>query len=72
MTAEPTPPLTSGICPLCGAGTLPIDERCEACGCSLAGVDGRPSPFSRSGFLWSVAAFVAVYLATLAIVALTR
>jgi hypothetical protein len=72
VTAEPMPPISSGVCPLCGTGTLPIDDRCESCGYSLQGVDGRPSPFSRTALVWSVAAFAAVYLVTLAIVALTR
>jgi hypothetical protein len=52
--------------------TLVTDQRCEACGYSLAGVDGRATPFSRRTLWWSVAAFAAVYLVTLAIVALTR
>lgn len=48
------------------------DERCPACGCALAGVDGRPGPFSRTALLWSAAAFLAVYVVTLLIVVATR
>jgi len=48
------------------------DERCPSCGFALAGVDGRPGPFSRTVLWWSVAGFAAVYLATLAIVVVTR
>lgn len=71
MTAQPSP-ISPGVCPLCGVATLVTDQRCEACGYSLAGVDGRATPFSRRTLWWSVAAFAAVYLVTLAIVALTR
>ena len=72
MTAEPSVPLASGTCPLCGTAVAPTDERCEACGFSLAGVGPRPAPFSRATLWWSVAGFAVVYLITLAIVGLTR
>ena len=72
MTAEPTPAFPAATCPLCAAPAAPSDERCGSCGYSLAGVGGRPAAFSRATLLWSVAALAAVYLITLAIVALTR
>jgi hypothetical protein len=72
VTPEPSPPIAAGACPLCGTAAAMGDERCAACGFSLAGVDGRPAPFSRATLWWSVAGFAAVYVATLVIVALTR
>ena len=72
MTAEPSPPLASGTCPLCGTAIAVTDERCATCGYALAGVDGRPAAFSRASFWWSVAVLAGVYLVTLAIVAMTR
>jgi hypothetical protein len=72
VTVDPAPPLATGTCPLCGSATLGSEERCGTCGFTLAGVDGRPSAFSRAALWWSVAVFAAVYVVTLAIVALTR
>jgi hypothetical protein len=72
VTAESSPPLATGTCPLCGVATLRNDDRCGTCGFALAGVDGRPPAFSRTALWWSIAVFAAVYLVTLAIVALTR
>jgi len=72
VTAEPTPPLTSGTCPLCGTAITATDERCASCGSTLAGVDGRPAALSRTALWWSIAVLAGVYLVTLAIVALTR
>ena len=34
------------MCPLCGAAVGAADERCRACNMSLAGVGGRPEPFT--------------------------
>jgi hypothetical protein len=48
------------------------DERCPACGYALAGIDGRPGPFSRTVLWWSIAGFAAVYVLTLAVVVVTR
>jgi hypothetical protein len=45
--------------------------RCPACGFDLAGVGGRPL-LTRAAFWWTAMGFLAVYLVTLAIVALTR
>jgi hypothetical protein len=72
VTVEPSQPLATGICPLCGSTTLRTEDRCGACGFALAGVDGRPSAFSRAALWWSIAVFASVYVITLAIVALTR
>ena len=72
MTPEPSPAIASGTCPLCATATMDADERCPVCGFALAGVDGRPGPFSRTTLWWSIAGLAAVYLVTLAIVAVTR
>jgi hypothetical protein len=72
VTVEPSQPLATGTCPLCGSATLLSEERCGTCGYALSGVDGRPSAFSRTALWWSIAVFAAVYVVTLAIVALTR
>jgi hypothetical protein len=72
VTAEPSQPLATGTCPLCGGATFRTEERCDSCGFTLAGVDGRPSAFSRAALWWSIAVFASVYVITLAIVALTR
>ena len=69
MTVEPVS--RGGTCPLCGTGTDGA-PRCPSCGWSLAGVDGRPGPYSRVALWWTGAGFLAVYLITLAIVALTH
>jgi hypothetical protein len=37
---------------------------------SLAGVDGRPGPFSRATFWWWAAGLLVVYLVVLVVVAL--
>jgi hypothetical protein len=60
----------TAACPLCGTVVAPTDDRCPACNTSLAGVGGRPGPFSRSVLWWWAAALVAVYLLALVIVAL--
>jgi predicted amidophosphoribosyltransferase len=59
-------------CPLCDQPVSPADERCAACGYHLAGVGGRPGPFSRAALWWTAAGLVFVYLVTLLIVALTN
>jgi hypothetical protein len=69
---EPTPSADPSACPLCGA---PVDEqleRCADCGYTLAGVTAALPGFSRVALLWTIAAFVAIYLVTIAIVAATR
>ena len=60
------------MCPLCGAPVAPADERCRECNMTLAGVGGRPEPFTRRS-LWSWAAgLLAIYLVVLVIVVLVR
>ena len=71
MSAEPMsvhPP----TCPLCEAPAPAEDPRCPDCGYDLAGVGRRPGAFSRGVLLWTAIGFLAVYVSTLVIVALTR
>ncbi|MFI5047684.1 MAG: hypothetical protein ACHQIG_11530, partial [Acidimicrobiia bacterium] len=69
----PPPPPTGALvseCPLCGADVQAIELRCPRCNMTLAGIDGRPGPFSRAVlFAWAVALLL-IYAAVLAIVAL--
>lgn len=65
-------PPAHATCPLCDQPVSPADQRCAACGYDLAGVGGRPGPFSRAALWWTAAGFVVVYLVTLLIVALTN
>jgi len=72
--APPPPAPPSGgmvsACPLCGAVVQATELRCPRCNMTLAGIDGRPGPFSRAVLVaWAVALFV-IYLAVLAVVAL--
>lgn len=46
--------------------------RCASCGYHLAGVAGRPGPFSRQAVWWSAAALLVVYLLALLVVAFAR
>ena len=69
MSAPAVPP--GEACPLCQTGLSPGLGRCPACGYDLAGVGGRPL-LTRTVFWWTAMGFVAVYLITLVIVALTR
>ena len=75
MRPEPSPdPGDPGasVCPLCATPVRPGMERCPECGYSLAGVGDRPGAYSRAALWWTVAAFVAVYVLVLAVVAATR
>jgi len=69
----PPSPLTghaAGSCPLCGGPIRPDATRCPDCGMSLAGVGGRPGPFShRDLWLWA-GALLMLYLVVLGIVLL--
>jgi predicted amidophosphoribosyltransferase len=68
----PAPAPEPATCPLCGAA-VPADAiRCPSCGYHLAGVAGRPGPFSRQALWWSAGALLVVYLLTLLVVALAR
>jgi len=59
-------------CPLCGATVSTGAERCPACNMTLAGVGGRPVPFTRRTlWLWA-GGLLAIYLVVLVIVALAR
>ena len=71
MTPEPLP-IEPSACPLCNTAVAVDDERCPSCGYALAGVGNRPSAFSMRVLLWTAIGFIAVYLITLAIVAVTR
>ena len=62
----------TAVCPLCQTPAPAQTDRCPECGYDLAGVGGRPGPFSRAILAWSAMSLLAVYLVTLAIVALTR
>jgi hypothetical protein len=71
VSAEPiaVPPAS---CPLC-ASPAPADAgRCPDCGYDLAGVGTRPRPFSRRVLIFTAIGFLLIYVATLAIVAVTK
>ena len=68
----PAPAPKPATCPLCGTAVPAHAMRCVSCGYHLAGIDGRPGPFSRQALWWSGAALLAVYLLTLLVVALAR
>jgi predicted amidophosphoribosyltransferase len=76
VSAEPTPARpgagAGGTCPLCATPVAPEARRCPECGYTLAGVGARPGAYSRPALWWTVAAFVAVYVLVLAVVAATR
>jgi len=75
LTAQfdtPAPAPEPATCPLCGAEVRADATRCGSCGYHLAGVDGRPGPFSRQALWWSAAALLGVYLLALLVVALAR
>ncbi len=62
----------SDICPQCGSVVSLSVERCGVCGFTMAGQSGRSGPFSRTTLLFTLIGFAAVYLGTLAVVAITR
>jgi hypothetical protein len=70
VSAEPAraAPIES-VCPLCGTVVPARNDRCEACGMSLAGVDGRPGPFTRRALWIWAGALLAIYLVVLVVVA---
>jgi hypothetical protein len=63
---------TVAVCPLCGAPVLPTDERCRECSMTLAGVGGRPNPFTRRSLWRWGAGLLAIYLVVMVIVVLAR
>ena len=61
--------VVASACPLCGRVVQPTELRCPSCNMTLAGVGGRPGPFSRRVlWMWALA-LLAIYLVVLAIVA---
>jgi hypothetical protein len=62
----------SGACPVCGVAYAGADARCRECGYDLAGRPGRPGVYSRATLWWTVLGLVAVYVAVVIVVALTR
>ncbi len=65
------PAASTETCPLCGTPTVGV-ERCPSCGYHLAGVGGRPGPWTRPALWWTAAGLLVVYAITLLIVALAR
>jgi hypothetical protein len=64
--------VSADVCPLCGAPVGPGDGRCRQCNMTLAGVGGRPDPFTRrSPWRWA-AGLLAIYLLILLIVVAVR
>ncbi len=58
-------------CPLCATNVDAARLRCPSCGYTMAGVGGRPGPYSRAALWWTGSALLGIYLVTLAIVGLT-
>ena len=48
------------------------DERCRDCGMILAGIGGRPDPFTRQSLWRWAGGLLAIYLVVLVIVVLAR
>ena len=71
-SSSPSPPATGvvSVCPLCGAPVQSSELRCPRCNMTLAGIDGRPGPFSRAVLLGWAATLLVIYAVVLAIVAL--
>ncbi len=70
MSAEPVAPAPEQ-CPICDTAVGGEQGRCPACGYDLAGIGGRPG-YTQPAFWWTAMGFLAVYLVTLGIVAMTR
>lgn len=66
----PQPRVPAPVCPLCGTGVGVDGPRCPSCGLYLGPEAGRPNPFGQKALWLLVAAVLAVYLVTLAGVAL--
>ncbi len=67
LPPDSSPPMT---CPMCGGPVAAASARCPDCGMSLAGVDGRPGPFTRRTLWWWAGGLLVIYLVVLAIVAI--
>ena len=70
MSAQPLS-CNPAPCPICDTAVGGGEQRCPECGFDLAGIAGRPG-FTQPVFWWTAMGFLAVYLGTLAIVAMTR
>lgn len=64
-------PVDAAPCPLCGA-SVPADRRCASCGLAPGFGPGRRDPLRGTPLRVLVATVLAVYVATLGIVALIR
>jgi len=60
------------VCPLCGARVAPADERCRECNMTLAGIGGRPGPFTRRSLWRWAAGLLAIYVLVLLVVVAVR
>lgn len=70
--AHPPPAGPAGACALCGSALAPGLVRCPACGLYQELGPDHPNPFRRAGAWLLAGLLVAVYLASLAVVALAR
>lgn len=64
--------VTTDMCPQCGSPVALADTRCLVCGMTMAGHSGRPGPFSRRTWWFTLIGFAGVYLGTLVTVVVTR
>jgi len=62
----------SQACPLCGSPVAANDARCPDCNMTLAGIGGRPDPFTRRSLRLWAAALLAIYVFALLIVLAVR
>ncbi len=69
---EAVPPAPASACPLCETEAAPTVDRCPECGYALAGVGGRPGPYSSTTAWATALGLVAIYLAALVVVLLAR
>jgi hypothetical protein len=60
------------VCPLCGAPVVPGDGRCRDCNMTLAGVGGRPDPFTRRSLWRWAGGLLAIYVLVLLVVVAVR
>jgi len=62
----------AGACPLCGNSVGADASRCDSCGYHLAGIGGRPGPYSPAALWWTGAAIAVIYVITLLVVLVSR
>ncbi len=74
MSAQPEgfAPPGPAACPVCSTPVSDLLDRCPECGYDLAGVAPRASAYSRTALVWTIAAFVAIYVVILVVVALAN